>query len=465
MKTHLLHLLPTFLLSMLISQLSFGQLQIDTIAYQDFETIPAAPVWNYTGTLADVQSGLASATSCIPNTPVGIGASQAWHVVQVSGGNPITFDNTTITSSYDSIRVNFRLAALNLQGATGGPDDLDYVLVEYSLDNGATFVSRLRIRGSLQNNSFWAYDATGVAAVQHLPASETLFQPQSTSGLQVAEGYSFCEISFPGNISQLMIRITPRSSSSTDSWLIDDLVLTGENVCSPISSSITETACGSYTSPSGNVYMNSGIFDDTIQSAAGCDSIITIDLTVNPISSTSITEIACDSYTAPSGAVYTTSGSYDDFLTSSAGCDSVVTINLTVNSSSTASIVDTGLDIYTAPSGATYTSSGVYTDTIPNAAGCDSVITIDLTMSFTGLNEGSLSFITISPNPAKDFISIDGLQAASGVETVSIVDIRGSISNVVDATDKIDVSALSPGVYFIRVKYATGIEQVRFVKE
>lgn len=465
MKTFLQTSFSTLLFTVLIAHASLGQYQLDTLAFQDFEPIPTAPVWGYTGTLADVQSGLASPTSCIPNTPLGITGSQAWHVVQVSGGNPITFDNTAIAPGYDSIRVNFRLAALNLNGAAGGPDNLDYVLVEYSLDNGTTFVSRLRIRGSIQNDSFWAYDATGVAAVPYLPASETLFQPLNSSGLQVAEGYSFCEISFPGSVSQIMIRITPRSSSSTDSWLVDNLVLTGEINCSPITSSITETACGSYMSPSGNVYYNSAVFDDTIPSVSGCDSIISIDLTVNPITSTSITEIACDSYTAPSGTVYTTSGVYDDYLTSSAGCDSTVTIDLTVNSSSSSSITATGLDMYTAPSGATYTSSGIYTDVIPNAAGCDSVITIDLTMSYTGLEEASLGSLTIIPNPAKDFIFIEGLSDAMPVVWVWVVDVTGSVMQSLEVAETMDVSGLAPGVYFIVLKHAAGVQQVRFVKE
>lgn len=465
MKTFFRTVFSSLLFSVLIAPSSFGQLQLDTIAYQDFETVPTAPVWGYTGTLAGVQSGLSSGTSSIPNSPLGISGSQAWHVVSVSGGNPITFDNTAIPSGYDSVRVNFRLSAMNLNGATGGPDNLDYVLVEYSLDNGATFVSRLRIRGSILDNSFWAYDATGAAAVPYLPATETMFQPLNSSGLQVAEGYSFCEISFPGNISQIMMRITPRSSSSTDSWLVDNLVLTGETNCSPITSSITETACGSYNSPSGNVYYNSAVFNDTIQSVSGCDSIISIDLTVNPITSSSITETVCDSYTAPSGTIYTISGIYDDFLISSAGCDSTITIDLTVNSSTASSITATGLDSYTAPSGATYTSSGIYADTIPNAAGCDSVITIDLTMSFTGLEEGTSFNLIITPNPAAEFITIEGLSAATQVEWVHIVDVTGSITQRVDATETIDVSGLASGVYFILVKHEAGVQQIRFVKE
>jgi hypothetical protein len=116
---------------------------------------------------------------------------------------------------------------MNPNGSTGGPDNLDYVLVEYSLDNGATFVDRLRVRGAVNNNCSWAYDATGLASVQYLPATEEMFQPIN-SGLQTEFGYSTVEIEFPGTITQLTLRITPRSSTSSDSWLVDNLELVGE---------------------------------------------------------------------------------------------------------------------------------------------------------------------------------------------------------------------------------------------
>jgi len=115
-------------------------------------------------------------------------------------------------------------------------------------------------------------------------------------------------------------------------------------------------------------------------SASGlCDSVF---VTVLPVSFSNITESNCDgTYTAPSGAIYTTTGIYTDVITSSAGCDSTITIDLTINSSSSAIVFE---DIcgssFISPSGAIYTSSGTYADTISNIAGCDSIITINLTL-------------------------------------------------------------------------------------
>jgi uncharacterized repeat protein (TIGR03803 family) len=45
-----------------------------------------------------------------------------------------------------------------------------------------------------------------------------------------------------------------------------------------------------------------------------------------------ITEVTCDNYTSPSGRyTWTTSGTYKDTIPNAEGCDSVITINLTVN--------------------------------------------------------------------------------------------------------------------------------------
>src|SRR6218665_146704 len=59
---------------------------------------------------------------------------------------------------------------------------------------------------------------------------------------------------------------------------------------------ITEEACVSYTSPSGEVWLTSGTYTDTIQNVAGCDSIITIHLTIHPISNSTLNITSCGSY-------------------------------------------------------------------------------------------------------------------------------------------------------------------------
>lgn len=214
-------------IALMISSLgSFAQ--IDTLAFQNFEVAPSTPNYTFTGGISYNQ-GFSSSSATPANSPIGVGGSRAWHVVSNSAGLPITFANQIIPSGYDSIRFKFNLAAMNLTSSTGGPDNLDYVLVEYSLDGGANFISRIRVRGAVNNNCSWSYAATQTAKAYYLPNSETVFAPTNT-GLVESEGFSTVELVFPGTITQVQMRIIVRSSSSTDDWLLDNALLIGENL-------------------------------------------------------------------------------------------------------------------------------------------------------------------------------------------------------------------------------------------
>ncbi|MCK5134538.1 MAG: T9SS type A sorting domain-containing protein [Bacteroidales bacterium] len=56
--------------------------------------------------------------------------------------------------------------------------------------------------------------------------------------------------------------------------------------CKETSSTITESSCNSYISPSGKTWTSSDTYLDTILNAAGCDSVITINLTIITIDTT-----------------------------------------------------------------------------------------------------------------------------------------------------------------------------------
>ena len=150
----------------------------------------------------------------------------------------------------------------------------------------------------------------------------------------------------------------------------------------PITGSITASACDTYTSPSGNyIYTGSGLYYDTLQTAQGCDSVISINLTINSYDGTSFIS-ACDYYTTPDGNdTWIVSGIYPITYTNAAGCDSIITYDITIANATGSTISISECESYTTPSGNnTYTSSGTYIDIIPNAAGCDSTITITLTI-------------------------------------------------------------------------------------
>ena len=174
----------------------------------------------------------------------------------------------------------------------------------------------------------------------------------------------------------------PSSSTSTFTNFGNSDVYTQKTFqCIPSAATQTITSCGSYTWIDGNTYTTSNnTATHTLVNAAGCDSIITLNLTINATSNTIDVINACNSYTWIDGNTYTASNnSATHTLTNSAGCDSIVTLDLTILQSTTATDAVTACDSYTWIDGNTYTASNnSATHTLTNAAGCDSVVSLDL---------------------------------------------------------------------------------------
>ena len=160
------------------------------------------------------------------------------------------------------------------------------------------------------------------------------------------------------------------------------LVLT---INSSTSNSTTQTACDSYTwLVDGNTYTTSGTYTDVSTNAAGCDHTETLNLTVNSSTSSTDTHVACDSFMwYCDGNTYTSSNNTATYVyTNASGCDSTVTLDLTINSSTSNSTTATACDTYTwSVDGNTYTTSGTYTDVSTNTDGCDHTETLELTIN------------------------------------------------------------------------------------
>jgi hypothetical protein len=160
------------------------------------------------------------------------------------------------------------------------------------------------------------------------------------------------------------------------------------------------TACNSYTWIDGNVYTsNNNTATHTLTNAAGCDSVVTLNLTINNSNTGTAVETACDSYTWIDGNVYTSNNNTATHtLTNAGGCDSVVTLNLTINNSNTGTDVATACNSYTWIDGNVYTSNNnTATHTLTNAVGCDSVVTLNLTINIVDITV-SQSGLTLTAN-------------------------------------------------------------------
>jgi 3'-phosphoadenosine 5'-phosphosulfate sulfotransferase (PAPS reductase)/FAD synthetase len=98
-----------------------------------------------------------------------------------------------------------------------------------------------------------------------------------------------------------------------------------------------QTACNSFTWIDGITYnasTNTPTFTIVGGSSTGCDSIVTLDLTINNFVTGIDVQTACNTYTWIDGITYNASTNTPTFTIvggSSAGCDSIVTLDLTIN--------------------------------------------------------------------------------------------------------------------------------------
>jgi len=127
---------------------------------------------------------------------------------------------------------------------------------------------------------------------------------------------------------------------------------------------------------------SSGTFQETFTSSNGCDSTVTLQLAVVSSFSENITQTICagGSYTVGSN-VYTDAGTYVNTLTTTGGCDSVVTLNLAVEQNISVLVNETiceGEDYIF--NGTNLTETGFYTETLSTIGGCDSTVSVNLTV-------------------------------------------------------------------------------------
>jgi PKD-like domain/Ig-like domain CHU_C associated/DOMON domain len=212
------------------------------------------------------------------------------------------------------------------------------------------------------------------------------------------------------------------------------------------STTLNVTSCDPY-SFNGQNYAQSGSYIFAGQTIYGCDSTVTLNLTITPAVETTINENACGSFPW-NGQTLWTSGVYIDSLQSAAGCDSVVLLNLNVYPIYAISMDSTVLDAFTW-NGIDYATSGSYTQFFTSVNGCDSSVTINLTIEDSGLDENTTSYLAY-PNPVTDGnLWITGL---NDVASYQIWDTQGRLLQVGTTINSIAISDdITNGTYLLLI--------------
>ncbi|MEO1624042.1 MAG: gliding motility-associated C-terminal domain-containing protein, partial [Bacteroidota bacterium] len=130
----------------------------------------------------------------------------------------------------------------------------------------------------------------------------------------------------------------------------------------------------------GTNYFADTLLIDSLATTIGCDSVVRYQLTVNEELLTNLVETICegDVYTVGSSD-YTATGTYTDVLSATNGCDSTVTLDLTVlqPTLATQNISLCEGDYY---DGTQYTTNATLLDTLVNYQGCDSILTTEISI-------------------------------------------------------------------------------------
>ena len=309
----------------------------------------------------------------------------------VNYGNPIEIVDTVATSYFWPVsQSSYSTSGVYVFVPTGGAcSDYQYLDLTLNAPTSATSYDSIFACGSYTWINGVTYTSSTSAPVDTLTSS-TGQDSVVTLNLTINSPTTGTDIQTACNSYTWIDGVTYTSSNSSATYTLtnaagcDSVVTLNLTINSPTTGTDIQTACNSYTWIDGVTYTSSNSSATySLTNAAGCDSVVTLNLTINsPTTGTDI-QTACNSYTWIDGVTYTSSNNSATYsLTNAAGCDSVVTLNLTINSPTTGTDIQTACNSYTWIDGVTYTSSNnSATYTLTNAAGCDSVVTLNLTIN------------------------------------------------------------------------------------
>ena len=262
---------------------------------------------------------------------------------------------------------------------------------------------------------------------------------------------------------------TVQTQDGIDSTIILTLIITHSST-----GDVYATSCDTFTWFD-STYYASGNYTHTLigGNSEGCDSIITLHLTILKTTYADIPFTACEEYRWEiADTTYYESGDYVFVMSNAAGCDSIITLHLTINQPSIVNIEDSSINDYTWEiNGETYTESGVYSYTIYGGAenGCDSTIILTLTIKEPdGIGDIAAETVAVTayPNPASDHIDL----RVESAETYNnaryqLFDVIGKLvtnGNIEAEVTRIATVQLAPGTYFLRVILAN--DDIRTLK-
>ena len=154
-------------------------------------------------------------------------------------------------------------------------------------------------------------------------------------------------------------------------------------------------------------------------------------------------------------------GVYRKTFQSIEGCDSIVSLSLTVNPSYNYTITATinAGETYT-ENGFNESEAGTYVQNHQTILGCDSTITLVLTINSSLADVEEDQTLSFYPNPTKGELTFDRL-----VERIEIIDLAGKTVGVYENKKQLNIEALPSGAYYLRMTIGDKTITKKVIKE
>ncbi len=253
-----------------------------------------------------------------------------------------------------------------------------------------------------------------------------------------------------------------------------------------------KTACNSFKWIDGTTYTvsnNTATFKIVGGNKGGCDSTVTLNLTINKSTTGTDVKTACNSYKWIDGKIYMANNNTATFTLvggNKAGCDSIITLNLTINTVSNILVTKTGATLTASLAGASYqwldcdksysiiagknsqsftpAATGNYAVKITQNSCSDTSICYNVKL---GKIENTFEqAVLIYPNPTNGIITIDLGYNFQNTE-ITLRDIMGRLigqyNHINKQTFEIDVPGPS-GIYFLNVQAGDKMAVLRLTK-
>ncbi|MCU0429348.1 MAG: T9SS type A sorting domain-containing protein [Cytophagaceae bacterium] len=150
----------------------------------------------------------------------------------------------------------------------------------------------LTIRGGSENSGvLYEYTPGSTSVTNLLNFGTSTFYCSPTGSLSLASNGKLYGYATSNSFPSFVFEFDPVSNTFTKRMDLSEVganipmntMLLEASICSNTTHSFSVNACESYTSPSGKIWQTSQVYKDTIANAEGCDSIMTIDLTITDI--------------------------------------------------------------------------------------------------------------------------------------------------------------------------------------